>query len=352
MTHRRLAIRQVLAVLVMVGPLVSVAVAGQSGTATTSPKRTTKTKPWTPSLAPDGHPDLQGVWNWAEGTPLERPIEMAGKAVLTADEFARAEQLTHDRANVDRRDAVGTDVDVGREYNEFWHTRRRTILTVRTSLITDPTDGKLPPLTEAAKQRRADDVAARSKRGPADSYEDRRLSERCLMHEENGPPILPGSIAVLVGREFLFQIFQTSDYVAILSEEPPQVRIIPLDGRPHLPPSIRQWVGDSRGHWEGTTLVVETTNLHLRRTVAGFPADKMHVVERFSRSAPDAIDYQFTVDDSTTWSEPWTAAVPIQKPQGRIYEFACHEGNYGLVNILTGARAEEKTAEDAAKVQR
>jgi hypothetical protein len=275
---------------------------------------------------------------------------MAGKAVLTDEELAQAEQQAHARANVDRRYDAGTDADVAREFNEFWHVRRPTILTRRTSLITDPQDGKLPPLTQEAEQRRAASVAARRNRGPADSYEDRNLNERCLMLEANGPPILPLQLAsdILLGREFLFRIFQNSEYVAILSEDIQQLRIIPLDGRPHLPPGIRQWVGDSRGHWEGTTLVIETTNLHQGRSIAGLPAENMRVVERLARNGPDAIDYQFTVYDSTTWTKPWTAAVPIAKSQGEIYEYACHEGNYGLKNILSGARAEERLSGEAA----
>jgi hypothetical protein len=351
MTHRCLAAFRVMACVIVIGFLMPVGVAGQSTTAKASPKTPT-TKPWTPPLTPDGQPDLQGVWNWALGTPLERPPEMAGKTLLTDDELAQAEQEARSRANRDRRDAAGTDTDVGREVNEFWDARRTTILTHRTSLITDPPEGTLPPLAPEAEQRRAATVAARAKRGPADSYEDRRLNERCLMAEGNGPPILPGNLDILVGREFSFQIFQNYDYVAILSEDVPQLRIIPLDGRPHLPPGIRQWVGDSRGHWEDTTLVVETTNLNRHRSIAGFPAEKMRVVERFTRSRPDVIDYQFTVDDPTTWTKPWTAAVPIAKTQGKLYEFACHEGNYGLVNILRGARVQEKAAEEAAKVQK
>jgi len=325
------------------GLLAVAAVQGQS--------RLPKTiKPWAAPRTAWGDPDLHGVWNWAPGTPLERPAEMAGKAVLTDEELAQAEQRAHDRANVDRRDGVGTDADVGREFNEFWHVRRPTILTRRTSLITDPPDGKLPPLTQEAEQRRAASDAARRTRGPADSYEDRNLGERCLMIEANGPPILPLQLPsdILLGREFHFRIFQNSVYVAILSEEPQQLRIIPLDGRAHLRPGIRQWLGDSRGHWEGTTLIIETTNLRQGRSIAGFPAENMRVVERLARTGPDAIDYQFTVYDATTWTKPWTAAVPILKSQGEIYEFACHEGNYGLVNILSAARAEERLSGEAA----
>jgi hypothetical protein len=351
MTHRCLAVLRVLTCAVAVGSLLTHSVAGQTATPKATPKPPT-TKPWTPPRTANDQPDLQGVWNWALGTPLERPAQMAGKAFLTDDELTQAEQQARDQANVDRRDGAGTNTDVGRETNEFWHTRRTTILTHRTSLITDPPEGTLPPLTPEAERRRAANVAARAKRGPADSYEDRRINERCLMNEGHGPPILPNNIDILVGREVPFQIFQNSDYVAILSEELPQLRIIPLDGRPHLPSGIRQWVGDSRGRWEGTTLVIETTNLNGHRSIAGFPAENMRVVERLTRSSPDTIDYQFTVDDTTTWTKPWTASVPIVRTQGRLYEFACHEGNYGLVNILTGARAEEKAAQEAAKDQK
>ena len=183
-------------------------------------------------------------------------------------------------------------------------------------------------MTEEAEQRRLASVAARRNRGPADSYEDRALNERCLILEAQGPPILPFEFEILLGLEMNFQIFQTAEYVAILSEDTPQLRIIPLDGRPHLSAGIRQWVGDSRGHWEGTTLIIETTNLHPGRSIAGFPAENMRVLERFTRNGPDAIDYRFTVEDATTWITPWTAAMPIAKTHGRLYEYACHEGNY------------------------
>jgi hypothetical protein len=167
------------------------------------------------------------------------------------------------------------------------------------------------------------------------------LNERCLKNPANGPPILPLPIEILLGQMFLFQILQTPEYVAILSEVIQELRIIPLDGRPHLPRGIRQWLGDSRGRWEGRTLVVETTNLHESLSIAGFPAGNVRVVERITRTDADSIDYQFTIDDPTTWTKPWTAAVPIRKTNGEIYEFACHEGNYGLMNILKGARAQE-----------
>lgn len=305
----------------------------------------TKVSPAAPRSLPfrtsSGDPDLQGVWSYAVGTPLERPAEFAGKAVLSDEEFAQAERRAHDRSNRDRRDGAGTNVDLGREANEFWFERRPTILTRRTSLITDPPDGKLPRLTPEAEQRRDARAAALRERAAADSWEDRPLNERCLKNPANGPPILPQPIDILLGQMFLFRIVQTPGYVAILSEVIQELRIIPLDGRPHLPRGIRQWLGDSRGRWEGRTLVVETTNLHESLSIAGFPAGNVGVVERFTRTDADSIDYQFTIDDPTTWTKPWTAAVPITRANGEIYEFACHEGNYGLMNILKGARAQE-----------
>jgi hypothetical protein len=147
---------------------------------------------------------------------------------------------------------------------------------------------------------------------------------------------------VILGLPFQFRILQNADYVAILSEVVQQARIIPLDGRPHLAQGIRQWLGDSRGRWEGNTLIVETTNLHDKRVIAGFPAGNVHLVERFTRVGANAIDYQFTVNDPTTWTAPWSAAVSIEKTEGEIYEFACHEGNYSMTSMLSGARAQEK----------
>jgi hypothetical protein len=311
-------------------------IAGQTPPTRPATTRTTFRTAW-------GDPDLQGVWNYAAGTPLERPAEFSGKAVLTDEELALAERQMRDRSNMDRRDGVGTDADVGREANEFWFTRRPTIMDRRTSLITDPPDGKLPPLTPEAKQRQAAMAAARRGRGPADSYEDRNLTERCIMREPNGPPILPlPNVDVILGFTFQFRILQTADHVAILSEVVQQARIIPLDGRSHLAQGIRQWLGDSRGRWEGNTLIVDTTNLHDNRVIAGVPAGNVHLVERFTRVGANAIDYQFTVNDPTMWTAPWSAAVSIEKTEGEIYEFACHEGNHSMTYMLSGARAQEK----------
>jgi hypothetical protein len=224
------------------------------------------------------------------------------------------------------------------------------ILTKRTSLIIDPPDGKLPAVTEEASRRRTA-RAAYLREHPADSWEDRPLNERCLTYMQSGPPMLPSPIDLLLGFPYHFQIVQTPDYVAIRHEEL-NLRIIPLDGRSHVPERISQWLGDSRGHWDGETLVVETTNFRDKRPyyAAGmFTTHQMRLVERFTRVGADTIDYQFTVDDPTTWTTPWTAAVPIVMSKGKIFEFACHEGNYALPHVLSGARAQEKAAAESAK---
>jgi hypothetical protein len=290
----------------------------------------------------DGRPDLQGVWNYAAGTPLERPAVYAGREFLTDEELARAERELRGRANADRRDGAGTAADLNRENNEFWFARRKTILTRRTSLIIDPPDGKLPPVTDEAERRRI--VNAEYQREHPPDWEDRRLNERCIVFLQSGPPILPfsGPGELLVGFPFHFEIVQTGDYVVIQHEELNR-RIIPLDGRQHLPAAIPQWLGDSRGHWEGDTLVIETRNFREQRPYAGATTtDRLRLVERLTRVDADTIDYRFTVEDPTTWTRPWTAAVRIEKSEGRIYEFACHEANYSLPHILSGARAAEK----------
>jgi len=290
-----------------------------------------------------GEPDLQGIWSNATTTPLERPSGLAEKDLLSEDEKSEQDEQTAERLNTDRRDGAGTDVDVDRAYNNFWWERGKSI--GRTSLIVDPLDGRIPPLTPEG-QRRADAVAAaRREHGPADSWEDRNLHERCLVY--HAVPPLP------TGYNNNYQIVQTHEYVAILSEMIHEVRLIPLDGRPHLGQSIRQWFGDSRGHWEGHTLVVDTTNFtdlnDLNQRIRRGSGATLHVVERFTRVDADKIDYQFTVDDPATFTRPWTATLPMAKIPGPIYEYACHEGNYGMSGILAGHRAQEATAAQAVK---
>ena len=315
--------------------IVAVTAHAQSRPATTTDNAPTPRTPW-------GHPDLQGVWNVASGTPLERPEKHAGREFLTDEELLQAETEAGQRTNADRRPGAGTLADLRLEHNEFWFDKRKTILTRRTSLITDPRDGKLPPLTpEAATKTAPPPDEFRGTDGP----EDRSLGERCIVSLTSGPPILalPGGInEQLLGHKWQFQIVQSAKYMMILSEYIQTVRIIPLDGRPHLPPSVRPWIGDSRGHWEGNTLVVETTNFSDKRLFLGLSAEHQRVVERFTRRDADTLDYQFTIEDPTRWSKPWTAVVPVEKTDGLVYEFACHEGNYGLKNILTVARGLEK----------
>lgn len=301
------------------------------------------TKPWTAPRTPDGRPDLQGIWTNATITPLERPPELAGKEFLTEQEAAEREKRILEQVSTDRRDG-GAEVDVGRSYNELW--RERGGLLRRTSLIVDPPDGRLPPLTPEGQKREAERREDRRRRGPdpADSWTDRNLAERCITR---GAPKLPG------GYNNNFQIVQTPGYVMIFHEMIHEARIIPLDGRPHADAKIRLWLGDSRGHWEGDTLVVDTTNFNDKIISNSFnccpgAGSNLHVVERFTRVSEDAIDYRYTVEDSSTYTRPWTAAVPMTKIEGPLYEYACHEGNYAMIGILSGARAKEKAAAEAA----
>ncbi len=296
---------------------------------------TTK-RTWTPPRTSWGEPDLQGIWDFATITPLERPSELAGKDVLTEQEATeREEQATQRR--VDRPPKPG---DTG-SYNQFWFDAgTKVIATKRTSLVVDPPEGRIPPLTPEARKRGEARVALPPH--PATGPEDLNLATRCILGFNAGPPMAPGAYNNNV------QLFQAPGYVALLNEMVNDARIIPLDGRPHLPQNIRQWRGDSRGRWEGPTLVVDTTNF---RDETNFreSSRNLHVVERFTRVDADTLLYQFTVDDPTTWTRPWSAAVPMRKTEGPIFEYACHEGNYGMFNILTGARAEEKAAAEAAQ---
>jgi hypothetical protein len=291
---------------------------------------------WTVPLTPWGHPDLQGIWNNGTTTPLERPAEFAGREFLTDQELRDRTLEAATRAER-RPDSAQADVDLA--YNNEWWDRGAPLK--RTSLIVDPPDGKLPPLTEEGKKRVAARDQVRRARGPADSWEDRPLQERCLVY--HGVPPFP------TGYNNNYQIAQTPDYVAIRYEMLAETRVIPLDGRPHLGPHVRQWMGDSRGHWDGKTLVVETTDYNDKVTFR-FPAanDSLRVTERFTRTSKDLIDYRFTVDNPAMYTKSWTAVLPLAGAKGPLYEYACHEGNYGMAGVLSGHRAEEKAAADAA----
>ena len=281
-----------------------------------------------------GVPDLQGIWDFRTITPLERPSELAEQEFLSDEEAAALEaHIAQERIERDSRKDFFA-------YNEFWLDQGTKVIdSRRTSLIVDPSDGKIPPLTPEG-QKTAEARSAYTREHPADSWVDRPLEERCLLGLNAGPPIVPR------GYNQNIRLLQNPGYAVILSEMIHDARIVPLDGRPHLDHGIRQWAGDSRGHWEGETLVVDTTNFTEKTRFRGSTAN-LHLVERFTRVDADTILYEFTVDDPTTWTRPWSAALTMAKTRAPMYEYACHEGNHAMVGILAGARAEEQAAEEA-----
>jgi hypothetical protein len=329
---------QTLSVLASVIAIISLApmpVGSQTQKAATT-KTTAAVKiatPWAPPHTPWGDPDLQGIWNFATLTPLERPKELAEKEVLTdleAEQFAKQA--------LEQRNATLSTGD-----REWWDPGTKVLNTTRTSLIVDPPDGRVPALTQEARNRTAARAAERRGRGPADSWEDMSLSVRCIWFGSAGPPMLPGPYNNDV------EFAQTPNYVVMLNEMIHDVRIIPMDGRPRVGPGIRQWMGDSRGHWEGNTLVVQTTNFTDERNFRG-SGENLQLVERFTRVSADTIHYEFTATDPTTWTRPWSASFAMTKIDEPMYEYACHEGNYkSLAGTLAAARAEEKAAEQAKK---
>ena len=290
---------------------------------------------WTAPRTPWGDPDLQGTWNNGTITPLERARGAGEKELLSKQEEEELNAQSNNRAASENR-PKDKDEDLALAYNQFWWDRGASI--GRTSLIIDPKDGRLPALTDAGQKMIDARAAARRGRGPADSWVDRPLQERCIVY--HGVPPLP------TGYNNNYEITQAPGLVAILHEEIHEVRLIPLDGRPHIGASIGQWLGDSRGHWDGDTLVVETTNFREDATFR-FPADPktLKVIERFRRTGPNDIDYQFTVDNPSMYSRPWTATLPMRTSDGLIFEYACHEGNYSIQHVLEGYRAQEREAE-------
>jgi hypothetical protein len=305
---------------------------------------------WTPPRTPDGQPDLQGTWTNATVTPFQRPAQLGNKQFFTAEEAAAFEKQRVEQGNVDRIEGERGASDLARRaYNNFWTDRgTRVSKTMHTSLVVDPPDGKVPPFTPEA-QKRFDAVHAELAKHPADSPEDRFLSERCILFGAAGPPMLPEPY------NNNYEIVQSRGMVAIAVEMNHETRIIPLDGSPHLPPEIRQWTGDSRGHWEGDTLVVDTTNFRFNDQsrfgvgyLDGMTDENLHVVERVRRTDPNTIIYRATVNDPTVYTKPWTVEISMAKRTDRIFEYACHEGNYGMIGILSGARAQEKKAAGSA----
>ena len=281
---------------------------------------------------------------------LERPRELADKAVLTAEEAAAFVRLQMERQNRDNRSAQARQ-DIEGAYNNFWWDWGTNVVgTRRTSLIVDPPDGRIPPLTPPAQQRasgpRAVPVTERVVLGAvADGPENLGLSERCILGFSSGPPILSNAY------NNNLQIVQTPNQLVIHTEMIHEARVVPLDGRPHLQAALRQWLGDSRGRWEGETLVVETTNFTDKSAFSGSIIGRggstasMSLVERFTRVAGDTLLYEFTVSDAATWTRPWTVQLPMTRSSERIYEYACHEGNYAMPNILKGARLADQVQE-------
>ena len=291
---------------------------------------------WTVPRTASGQPDLQGVWDFATITPLERPEEFAGQTILTAEESATYEQTRFAIVDHDT-DAGAVLVCAGTgNYNEFWYDRGYgdDVPDRRTSLILDPPNGRIPPLTVEAQRR------PRPAGRTSDSWLNRGLSERCVVGFNSGPPMVPGAYNNNV------QLFQAPGYVVIFNEMVHDARIVPLDGRSHISSEIRLWSGDSRGRWEGDTLVVETANFSDRTSFNG-STDALHLTERFTRVDTNTLHYEFTVDDPTTFSSAWTARVRMTRSGGPIFEYACHEGNIGLFGILAGARVQEAEARRA-----
>jgi len=292
---------------------------------------------------PDGQPDLQGYWTNSTYTPLQRP-ENIDRDFFTREEAI--ELMKKAAAAESEQTTPGTIADVHYDFTQFGLDRNQggVPLNLRTSLIFDPANGRLPPLTAEGRRRAAERADARKRMGgPWDAAQNQSFSVRCILMDRAGPPMLPGAY------NNFYQIIQAPGYVMILVEMIHEPRIIPIDRRPHLPENLRQLTGNPVGRWEGDTLVVESTNFTDQNPFAQNASEKLRLTERFTRVAEDRIVYQFTVDDPATWERPWSAELPMMKTTGPIFEHACHEGNYSLRNALAGARADEKRAAEAAR---
>ena len=290
-----------------------------------------------PPRTASGQPDLQGVWDFRTITPLQRPERFGDRAFLTGEEAATLELEAVNRderlllASARRTEAGG---NVG-AYNNFWMDRgTRTIETRRTSLIVDPPDGRMPGQTEAGRARSESRREYRADH-PADSWLDRSTFDRCILGFNTGPPMTPG------GYNQNMQVFQTETHVVILNEMVHDSRIVPIDGSPST--GIKSWTGESRGYWEGDTLVIETVNFTNKTRWRG-SSDSMTLVERLTRQDKDTLIYEFTVNDPDTWTQPWSAEIPMRLGDQPLFEYACHEGNYSMEGILSGARADENAA--------
>src|SRR5213594_434653 len=335
MSHRSLALSVALVAVILMALLAQLPAPPQ--TQSSAAKAPAGAKVWTPPRTPDGKTDLQGIWSNNTLTPLQRPKGLGTKEFYTDQELAEISKKA-------RTGDVGEEGDLGAarpnpvrydlELYGFDPSKLR-YTSKRTSLIVGP-EGTVPPMLPSARERNAE-IAAKNKGHEFDSYANRPLSERCLMGQER-IPMLSGA-----NEGNLLQIVQGPGYVAFLREQNHGTRVIPTDGRPHVPQNIHLWQGDSVGHWDGNTLVVDTTNFSNLTAFRGY-SEKLHLVERFTRASNDTMIYQFTVEDPSTWAKPWTAEIPWTKSKGPIYEWACHEGNTMLSTILRGARVTEAEA--------
>jgi len=301
-------------------------------------------KTWVVPRTPDGVPDLQGYWTNNSYTPLERPNGVT-KEFYTLEELREVEKKAAQRE--EEQTVPGTVADVHYDFTQFGLDRSQTRLTdnLRTSVITNPENGKLPPITPEGQKRAADRAAERKKQGAQyDQVQNIPIGSRCV-YMNAGPPMMPP------GYNPAYQIVQSPGYVTILVEMLHETRVISTDGRPHAPAGVRSWLGDPKGHWEGDTLVVETTNFNDKAAFRG-ASENAKITERFTRVSDDAIRYEFTVDDPSTWERAWKGEMPFVKINGPVFEHACHEGNYGIRNTLAGARREEQKAAEAAATKK
>jgi hypothetical protein len=347
----------VVAVVVVLGiASAGVKLAGQ----TSKPSTPTAQNSWTAPRGPDGHPDISGVWAHNAATPMERPAELADRAELTDEELValehKAAELFDGQGDAAFGDAIyiaalrnilgkekgfrSRDVATG-DYNSFWIVDRW--FEKRTSLITDPPNGRFPPLTAEGKKRRAA-AAEHRKQHPFDGPEDIALGERCIT---GSVPMLGGGL--VAGYNNYYQIVQTPSSVAVNMEMRHDTRVIAVTSRAHLPPNVHLWLGDPVGRWQGDTFVVDSTNFRDDSPVGfGGATSKMHVTERFSRAGPESLKYEATVDDPATWTKPWTVVLNLRHSKDQIYEYACHEGNEAMSGTLRGERVKERVATEKA----
>ncbi|MBI2188939.1 MAG: hypothetical protein HYU37_17710 [Acidobacteria bacterium] len=327
--------------MVVLAVMLSATVAAAQGAATG--RATAEARGYKAPRTPDGQPDLQGYWTNSTYTPLQRPPEI-NREFFTREEAI--EIMKKAAAAESEQTTPGTIADVHYDFTQFGLDRNQggVPLNMRTSLIFDPPDGRLPPLTAEGKRLAAQRAEARKRMGgPWDAAQNQSFSVRCILMDRAGPPMLPGAY------NNFYQIIQAPGYVMILVEMIHEPRIIPLDRRPHLSGNVQQLTGNPVGRWEGDTLVVESTNFTDQNPFAQGASEKMRLTERFTRVAEDRILYQFTIDDPAVWARAWSAELPMMKTNGPIFEHACHEGNRSLYNALAGARADETRAAEAAK---